>query len=320
MFHLLVALYVLGALLGVAAAMFINHYRLVFGFPFFRPFVRFLLCFSLIMLVLVSTYYTAANLAPSGPDASAPRILWAFSNNFIGFFAFSGWLVFFLQVLRGFEGKTLAPRTKTLLTVLIAGFCCSYGIGFGLAIVGTNGSWLKWSRNIYNLVVPVLLMSAMTGLLRRVRCTDFVIPRRSVRAFLLLYSSAYLISLALPMVFSRSALLILALVLPATNILPFVWVRQFFLREIGIVEGTVVGAVPIDAIAERCQLTGREREVVGYLLKGSSNAEIGEALFISVGTVKNHVYNIFKKLGVKSRGQLYRSVCGSGKDAPKPGA
>ena len=308
MLHVLVALYVVGALLGVAAAMLANHHRLVLGLPFFRPLVRFLLCFSLILLVLVSTYYAAANLAASGPSRSAPRILWSFSNNLIGFAAFSGWLVYFLQVLRGFEGKALTVRAKTSLTILIAGFCCSYAVGFGLAVVGRGDSWLAWSRNVYNVAIPILLVAAMVGVLLRIGRTDFVIPRTSVRAFLLLFSGVYFAALTLPLVFSRSGLLVLALVLSAANLLPFVWVNRFLLREAGMSQPVFAGTLPLDALVQRHGLTGREREIVGHILKGSSNAEIGEALFISVGTVKNHVYNIYRKVGVRSRAQLYRCV------------
>jgi ligand-binding sensor domain-containing protein/DNA-binding CsgD family transcriptional regulator len=55
---------------------------------------------------------------------------------------------------------------------------------------------------------------------------------------------------------------------------------------------------------DKCHVSPREREIIQLLLKGKSNKEIEDALFISMGTVKNHVYNIFQKLGVKNRGQL----------------
>ena len=48
-------------------------------------------------------------------------------------------------------------------------------------------------------------------------------------------------------------------------------------------------------------LTDREREVLGWLVKGMSNQEIAEKLVVSLGTVKFHVSNIFMKLGVQSR-------------------
>ena len=38
------------------------------------------------------------------------------------------------------------------------------------------------------------------------------------------------------------------------------------------------------------------------------NKEIEDLLFISYNTVKNHIYNIYQKLGVNSRGQMIHSV------------
>lgn len=49
------------------------------------------------------------------------------------------------------------------------------------------------------------------------------------------------------------------------------------------------------------ELTAREREVLNLMALGSSNQEIAEALVIEVGTVKNHVHNIFRKLDIQSR-------------------
>ncbi|HSB64708.1 MAG TPA: response regulator transcription factor [Thermoanaerobaculia bacterium] len=48
-------------------------------------------------------------------------------------------------------------------------------------------------------------------------------------------------------------------------------------------------------------LTVREREVLRLLSAGLSNREIGEALGVVEGTVKNHVHNILQKLGVRDR-------------------
>ncbi len=48
-------------------------------------------------------------------------------------------------------------------------------------------------------------------------------------------------------------------------------------------------------------LTGREREVLRLFSAGMSNREIGEALGVVEGTVKNHVHSILQKLGVRDR-------------------
>jgi DNA-binding NarL/FixJ family response regulator len=51
------------------------------------------------------------------------------------------------------------------------------------------------------------------------------------------------------------------------------------------------------------QLSEREREVLGLLGSGLSNAEIAQRLFLSEGTVKNYVSIIFSKVGVADRTQ-----------------
>lgn len=50
-------------------------------------------------------------------------------------------------------------------------------------------------------------------------------------------------------------------------------------------------------------LSRREREVLGLIAEGLSNAEIAERLSISDKTVRNHVSNLFDKLGVWTRAQ-----------------
>jgi DNA-binding CsgD family transcriptional regulator/ligand-binding sensor protein len=61
---------------------------------------------------------------------------------------------------------------------------------------------------------------------------------------------------------------------------------------------------PINTKLLSDSLTSREMDVLRYLVQGYSNREIAEKLFISVHTVKNHVTNIFQKLGVTDRSQV----------------
>lgn len=59
----------------------------------------------------------------------------------------------------------------------------------------------------------------------------------------------------------------------------------------------------ISASPPPVDLTRREREVLGYLLRGASNKEIARALDVQVVTVKLHVRGLCRKLGAANRTQ-----------------
>jgi len=59
-----------------------------------------------------------------------------------------------------------------------------------------------------------------------------------------------------------------------------------------------------DPRREKPLLSDREKQIVQLVAQGNRNKEIGGKLFISEQTVKNHLHNIFDKLGVSDRLEL----------------
>jgi len=51
-------------------------------------------------------------------------------------------------------------------------------------------------------------------------------------------------------------------------------------------------------------LTPREQEVMGYIVRGYTNRQIAESMYISVRTVEGHRASLFSKLGIKTRVEL----------------
>jgi DNA-binding CsgD family transcriptional regulator len=60
----------------------------------------------------------------------------------------------------------------------------------------------------------------------------------------------------------------------------------------------------VETATKRYDFTKREREVLEHILSGSSTAEIAQNLFISEGTVGDHVKNMFRKTRTKRRSEL----------------
>ncbi len=59
-----------------------------------------------------------------------------------------------------------------------------------------------------------------------------------------------------------------------------------------------------ESVAERFALSKREVEVVRLICEGFNNREIGQKLYISEHTVKDHIKNIMRKMEVASRNEL----------------
>ena len=64
----------------------------------------------------------------------------------------------------------------------------------------------------------------------------------------------------------------------------------------------------INTLAREKSLTDREADVLREYLSGKNRTEISQTLFISESTVKNHISNIFSKLGVKNKNELLQML------------
>jgi DNA-binding NarL/FixJ family response regulator len=69
----------------------------------------------------------------------------------------------------------------------------------------------------------------------------------------------------------------------------------------GIAVGQVVVPAELWQRVRRPVLSTREKQILGMVVMGFSNAEIARQLFVTEATVKSHLSSAFSKLGVKSR-------------------
>ncbi|GAA1935990.1 response regulator transcription factor [Nocardioides marmoribigeumensis] len=77
---------------------------------------------------------------------------------------------------------------------------------------------------------------------------------------------------------------------------------------------------PGEAAPGIAELSERERQVLGHLARGRSNADIARAMFVSEATVKTHINRLFAKLEVRDRVQAVIFAYESGFVSPGPRA
>jgi DNA-binding CsgD family transcriptional regulator len=69
-------------------------------------------------------------------------------------------------------------------------------------------------------------------------------------------------------------------------------------------------AETLTTIADRYDISPRERDVFELLAAGYTAMPIAEKLFLSVSTAKTHIYSIYKKMGIHSQNELIE-ICAS---------
>ena len=84
-----------------------------------------------------------------------------------------------------------------------------------------------------------------------------------------------------------------------TNYIVFVYGKAWF---------SSILTLSAEQVIDHYDLTDREKQLVSLILQGCSNLQISEKLFISTYTVKEHIKSIFRKMNLKSRGELIIKV------------
>ena len=64
----------------------------------------------------------------------------------------------------------------------------------------------------------------------------------------------------------------------------------------------------LEGVIGSYDLTEREEEILRLVLRGARNQDIGRKLFISGSTARNHISNIYRKLGVRTRLELINRI------------
>ena len=218
-----------------------------------------------------------------------------------------------LAVIRIVSGILERPASRVLVRCYLAGAAVLIA-GYGLKwLVPEKGFLSKVHYEVYDSFPVVFLILEIVLLIRLWRKSAGVadaVRARLGKSFAAFYLARYLIIplfLLVPPVV-RNFLFVLFL-----NAVPVIWLRFFFRayeERLGLAAAgrPAIGAAELETVCRTFDVSKRERDILALILAGKSNRDIERELFISYHTVKNHVYNLFQKLGVKNRFELARLV------------
>jgi DNA-binding CsgD family transcriptional regulator len=270
-----------------------------------RPIMHHLAFIVAAIFINLVVRYASLNLV--GDDFSTARPAWMVLLVLPGFLLETGvaWTLF--QTACAFRDRRPSRALERWFLAGVAFFGASIVAGVTIALRGGGVRWLLVS---YGAVATTAMLLVVVGLVLMVVGIGPPIDpgkRRDERALGALWLSGWLAFAASAALPGQAGSLASTLSSLWLVVVPLLWVTVVFSGPYGTTLAAAEQSA-LDSLAATHGITRREQEIVELIVQGKSNKEIEELLFISVHTVKNHVYNIFRKLGVTRRGQLVRLV------------
>ncbi len=299
--HLLVLSYFAAFGAGIVAATVSFQLYREEGKRYLRDYFHYLVLMNVIVGGHLTAVYLMTNASTSIGQGS-PRSVLA-GIEILGFTLVAALVYKLIAVMRGLLERQLSARFRFAFVVGV----CLLVIAFLIVLWRDSGGVSKDIPFLALIVYLSLTATAIVAMLLTLKASCSVADerrRRTTRFFSGVHLAIYLI---LPMTgifpspFSRH---ILSICFIALCLIPLAHLRRFLLyqRASGLLQPE--HAESMDAFLSRFEISHREREIIDRLLAGKTNAQIGELLHISPHTVKNHIYNVYRKARVRNRIQL----------------
>ncbi len=222
----------------------------------------------------------------------------------------------FLRLCREMDGKTLSRRVTVGYFLTLAGVFIAYGttlLKANISVWSDRQYAILSSGQVYASVVieMFILVLGLSFLLSRAMAEDHK-TRRALRIFGLTWLVGYGTSLFLWPYSGRSGFnsALHIFVFSLANLLPLLFWRTHLGKSIPAPSLQQASPAEMEQFLARYKITKREEEVIRELCSGKSNREISESLYISLQTVKDHVYRIYQKTNVRNRVQLINLIQG----------
>ena len=303
---------VINLILGTAISFAIQQRYRAFQFPYLKNLLNHVLLINSAIFLLLAGKYFELNLSASWTprqtgfmkDAAIIIIL----------LLLSGMIIQLNRIYRSFRSDAGPHIARwfliTGLTVSLSTFPVRYFL--------TKGLYPEWLEMIFAMGISCLLLTEFAqhiGMIRYGR-------KKGENAKLSLGLGWLMISRLLVILVIFGTIGIFAgwtipdkiapyaafLILIYWNGVPFIWLMRFFTPFAARLGNLADKGDTLDAFFKENRISKREQEIIRLLLDGKSNKQIEETLFISYHTVKNHLYNIYQKLGIKNRYELVHRV------------
>jgi DNA-binding CsgD family transcriptional regulator/uncharacterized protein with PQ loop repeat len=235
--------------------------------------------------------------------------------SFLGFpFLMLAWYMF-IRLCREMVEKKLSRTFNLSFFLALTLIFIVYGafiVNFNLSDVGEEQyAFLSSSIPLlYAASEAIVLVIAILQLFLYGKKTRDEKNQKAIQIFAFMNLFAFGAIILLCLYTERSTMLaaIFLLVFFSRNLLPVLYWRSHLKKHFIAPILHKAGSQTMRQFSQEHGISKREEEVIQQLCEGKTNKEISDALFISLQTVKDHIYRIYQKTDVKNRVQLINLI------------
>jgi DNA-binding CsgD family transcriptional regulator len=303
--HVWILVYFICFAIGLLAVFYSFQLYKIYRYPFLRHIVNYTIVFNLVMFLYLVTKYASVNFpGPATQDHDSSFYTIMFLAALLGEISL---IYTFIRVRFALLEKGVPRMVNTLFAagLVLVGMNCAVGV-----TVYTLSASNRWIITTYIVVASagiVVLTLIPLQLIFRPNTERKDDRRTAVRSFGILYLIGFLVFFGAALLPEAYQLFPGSAAILYLNFVPIIWLKRYFLRyyvQMSSEQSTKL----LEGLGQAFKISNREHEIMRLILQGKSNKEIEALLFISYNTVKNHIYNIYQKMGVNSRGQMIHTV------------
>ncbi|UCC39698.1 MAG: helix-turn-helix transcriptional regulator [Candidatus Aminicenantes bacterium] len=310
--HLLIGGYIVSVILGFISVHHTSTRYKIHKHLFLRTYGLHILMLNLIVISLTVTRYFKVNIMSDSGGVESIRLghigdgLFLFRKGieYFGIIAVSYMLV---KTLYQIQSKPMKNPIKKIYLLLMILSAFAFGIGVTAFLINQDEAWLYFFCNIIwgSVYLVVIAVFALNIFEKRAAIYDQNHALRLFQFFYLTILSVFFVQNLFKYPYKGFFMMIFIWFM---NLFPIYWSNYKLRMENS--NGISLNIYPenLEHLISEYSITGREREILECILRGFSNREIQNRLFLSPHTVKNHNYNLYKKLGVRNRVELMRKV------------
>jgi len=307
--HIQILFLVTNLIIGTLVIFYTNTLKRKFNNKALWYLVLYLLSFNLFIFIDFSYKYTLYNIFGSS-FSSFSAILAVSFYLMISLAEFS--IIYFLYL------TAVSLRNSVKSRFVISFFIILFSLYAAGSIIGATAYFLK-SIEEWIYIVHMIWIFSMITIIFSVLIDLYFFSRRADEGYKISQLSSFAIIISagyIPFLFSNLCYYFLKInidnfdpiIFAIINICPFIWLKFFFIKHQTNPGSYSTSSEKFDRVVADLNISERESEIIRLIIEGKSNKEIEELLNISFNTVKNHIYNTYRKLGVNSRSQMIRFI------------